>query len=179
MSDNENGIFDSDDEEEVFIDKTAEFENHVAPLITQIMETCREHGVPVIVMAVYAHSGMDEAEGFGMAGGVAGTMHHMPLPMLAAAGMIEDQVRTVLEDARRTFITAALTGETETAEGPHTNSLWRHALAAEMIEKSDPARCEQSLNRRIAIVMDAFEGLANIRPDTNIDNDSGIDIRKD
>lgn len=179
MNDNENGIFDSDGEEEVFIDKTAEFEQHVAPLITQMMETCREHGVPLLVMAVYAHTGMDDTEGFGMAGGVAGTMHHMPLPMLMAAGMIEERVQDVLNDARRTYISAALSGETETAEGAHANSLWRHALTAEMIDRSDPGRSEQSLHRRIAIVMDAFEGLAGLGGETSLDSDSGIDIRKD
>jgi hypothetical protein len=176
--DGEYGLF-PDGDDGVFIDKTVEFEQHIAPLITKVMEASREHGVPVILMAVYAHNGENEKEGFGMAGGVVGSMHHMPLPMLVAAGTIEDQVRDALQEARRTYISAALTGDALRADSPHANSLWRHALAAEMIDNGEPAVAERDLDRRIAVVMDAFEGLAGIVPDSDMGTDSGIDIRND
>lgn len=176
--DENNGMF-HDENHQDYIDKSVEFEAHIAPLLSQFMNACRKYGMPALLMVNYSHARVSDGDGFGMAGGVAGSMHHMPIPMLVAAGFLEDQVRDVLNDARRTFIGINISGDIDVSDDARTASMWRQAVAAQILDNGDPNIADRDLHKRVKIVMDAFEGIAKITPETRMDIDGDLDIERD
>lgn len=172
------GFFDGKDNDP-YMDKSQEFERYIAPIMTQLVEACREHHIPTVVMFVYSHQETEDGDGFGMAGGIAGSVNHMPIPMLVASGLMEERVSDLLDEGRRAFVLAASTNSLETMPDDEGQSLWRCATAAQMLEAGAMGKADAQLRKRVKIIMDAFEGMASISPETNLDFDSGIELGRE